>query len=198
MKIRVYNYIEDRIETVYESPKRPFTEYDRYFTIARVLRKKILKGDFLAELNREKLSKDDIENIRSVIENHPKDLSLNAMQMQWLNEYCNIQGVVSGMLNLPSELDTERARMYFAKAIKVGYMQKSDGGYKWLFGNDRGRKVSLGYFIQKVYCPNNTEEIPEKAVNQLFGVDRIGSAISQIQSAKKLQKWRKTIDNLFE
>lgn len=103
-----------------------------------------------------------------------------------------------GGATLPKELNTERARKYFVKAINVGYMRKEGNGYKWLFGNDRGRRASLGYFILKVYAPNNTGYIPEKAVNQLFGVNRIGSAISQIQSAKKPQKWREEIDNLFE
>lgn len=105
---------------------------------------------------------------------------------------------MAGELTLPSKLDTERARRYFAKAIEAQYIKKTESGLQWVFGSDRGRKVSLGYFIQKVYCPNNTEDIPEKAVNQLFGVERIGSAISQIQNAKKPQKWRKTIDILFE
>lgn len=101
-------------------------------------------------------------------------------------------------VTLPKELNTERARKYFAKAINAGYMRREGNGYKWLFGNDRGRKVSLGYFILKVYSPNNKGNIPEKAVNQLFGIDRIGSAISQIQCAKKPQKWREDIDILFE
>ena len=106
-------------------------------------------------------------------------------------------GKTTGALNLPSELDTERARKYFAKAIEAKYIKVTDNGMQWMFGGERGNKVRLGYFIQKVFCPNNTERIPEKAINKLFGVDRIGSAISQIASAKKPQKWRKEIDDLF-
>lgn len=104
----------------------------------------------------------------------------------------------TGDFKLPSGLDTERARKYFAKAIEAQYIKVTDNGLQWMFGGERGNKVRLGYFIQKVFCPNNTETIPEKAINTLFGVDRIGSAISQIANAKKPQKWRAEIDNLFE
>ncbi len=98
---------------------------------------------------------------------------------------------------LQSELNTDRARKYIAKAIEANYIKKRDKGLQWLFGGNRG-KVRLGYFIQKVYCPNHTETIPEKGINALFGVDRIGSAISQIVNAKKPQKWKAEIDKLFE
>ena len=115
-----------------------------------------------------------------------------------VHEQCKNTETAENELTLPSELDTERARIYFAKAIEAQYIEATASGLQWIFGSERGRKASLGYFILKVFCPNNTEQIPEKAVNQLFGVDRIGSAISQILNAKKPQKWRKTIDDLFE
>lgn len=99
--------------------------------------------------------------------------------------------------DLPSELDTDRARKCFAKAIEAKYIEVTDSGLKWKFGGNRG-KVRLGYFIQKVFCPNNTENIPETAINKLFGVNRIGSAIGQILYAKKVQKWKNEIDKLFE
>ncbi len=90
---------------------------------------------------------------------------------------------------------TERAKIYFNKAIEAKFMEeKEDGGYKWLY--NKGSKVSLGYFIQKVYCPNNTGKIPETGINKLFHTTRLSSSITQLNDAKP-QKWREDIDNLF-
>ena len=119
--------------------------------------------------------------------------------LQKLLEDCKkSENTVHDTIKLPCELDTERARKYFVKAIKAQYIKITENGLQWVLISGRGKKASLGYFIQKVFCPSNTEDIPEKAVNKLFGVDRIGSAISQIYEAKKPQKWRDTIDKLFE
>lgn len=98
---------------------------------------------------------------------------------------------------LPVELDTERARKYFARAVEAGYMTRTDTGYKWLFGGERGALARLGYFLYRTLCPTNTEKIPQQAVNKLFGVNRIDSAIAQLLNAKKPQKWRNEIDKLF-
>ena len=70
-----------------------------------------------------------------------------------------------------------------------------DGLPRW--EGKRGSVAMLGYFLERVYCPNNTEKLPEQALNRLFGVARIGSAITQLHNAKKPQKWRKEIDKLF-
>lgn len=91
---------------------------------------------------------------------------------------------------LPSELDTERARKYFARAVEAGYMIPTDTGYRWVMG----AAVKLGYFVERVYCSTDTEQLPETALNRLFGVNRLGSAITQMHSAKKHQKWRGEID----
>jgi len=98
-------------------------------------------------------------------------------------------------LYLPSELDTDRARVYFTRAVEVGYMQPTQTGYKWVFGGARGALVRLGYFVERVFCPTNTEALPEQAINRLFGVNRIGSAVTQLHNAKTPQKWRAEIDN---
>lgn len=133
----------------------------------------------------------------------------------FLNDWdCDIYGIIEEMnagkhyqsqpneetkeLTLPDELNTDRARKYFTKAIEAGYIKITENGLQWVFIIGRGNKVSLGYFIQKVFCPNNTESISEKDVNKLFGVDRIGSAITQMNNAKKPQKWKTAIDKLFE
>lgn len=100
-------------------------------------------------------------------------------------------------VTLPEELNTDRARKYFARAIEAKYMTPTANGYKWEFGGKRGVLASLGYFVEEVYCPTNTEQLPEQAINRLFGVIRIASAITQLHQAKKPQKWRAKIDALF-
>lgn len=97
--------------------------------------------------------------------------------------------------SLPDELNTDRAQKYFARAVERGYMTRTTTGYKWSFGGRRGSLVRLGYFLVKVLCPTNTEQIPQQAVNKLFGVNRIDSAIAQMQNAKKPQKWKAVIDS---
>lgn len=101
------------------------------------------------------------------------------------------------LLRLPDGLNTDRARKYFARAVEVGYMKPTATGYKWEYGGKRGALARLGYFVERVYCPTNTEQLPEQVVNKLFGVERIGSAITQVHNAKKPQKWRAEIDKLF-
>ena len=108
----------------------------------------------------------------------------------------NSDNTKSNNVNLPKELDTDRARIYFARAIEKGYMEKTDKGYKWLYGGNRG-KVRLGYFLVKVFCQDKTDKLPQKAITKLFGVERMDSAINQLQDAQKLQKWIPDIDNLF-
>lgn len=95
--------------------------------------------------------------------------------------------------SLPDELNTPEANKYFARAVERGYMTRTATGYKWSFGG----VARLGYFVEKVFCPNNTERLPEQAINRLFGVQRIGSAITQVHNAKKPQKWQAPIDQLF-
>lgn len=84
---------------------------------------------------------------------------------------------------LPDGLNTDRARKYFKRAVEAGFMEKTDTGYKWIFS--KGLKVALGYFVEKIYCPKGKERLPETELNKLFGVSRIGSAISQRMNAKK-------------
>lgn len=100
-----------------------------------------------------------------------------------------------GKLQLPPELDTERARKYFARAMEIGWINRTSTGYEWTYGGQRGRLVRLGYFVEKVYCPANSGQLPEKALNRLFGVERISSVITQMHSAKRTQQWKTEIDN---
>lgn len=101
-------------------------------------------------------------------------------------------------LDVPSELDTPRAREYFQKAEEAGFIAKTSTGYKWTLNAGRGALSQLAYFCSRVYCPDNVGELPETALNKLFGVSRIGAALTQVNNAKQPQKWRIEIDRIFE
>lgn len=90
---------------------------------------------------------------------------------------------------------TEREKQYYENAITQGMAIKTDSGYKWLYCS--GSKVSLVYFLSKVFCPKGVEQIPFKRLNNLWGVSRLDSANDQLANAKKPQQWRQHIDNLF-
>lgn len=101
--------------------------------------------------------------------------------------------VCKGLI-LPKEIESPRVRKYFTRAIELGYIEQTENnGLKWE-NNQRGALARLGYFILRVFCPNNIGTVPEQTINKLFGVNRIGSAISQQQNAKKTQKWKSEID----
>ena len=97
---------------------------------------------------------------------------------------------------IPQELNTDRAKEIFAKAVKAGYMEKTATGYKGLYNS--GSKASLAYFIMQVFSPDNTKQIPFKALGQLFDVTRLDRALDQAATAKKPQQWRGAIDNLLK
>lgn len=106
-------------------------------------------------------------------------------------------------LNLPPDLNTERARKYFPRAIGAGFMAKTNSGYKWLFGGDRGSKARLAYFIEKVYCPAATDLLEAARIRELerlFGIVRLDRAIQQnveAGAAQSVQKWRANIDGVI-
>ena len=41
-------------------------------------------------------------------------------------------------------------------------------------------------------------EFPEEELNALFGVKRLYSLLTQVHNAQKTQKWRRSIDEMFE
>lgn len=93
--------------------------------------------------------------------------------------------------------ETEREKKYFAKAIETGLMEKKgDENYKWLHNN--GMKASLAYFLNRVFNPKGTTKIPYQRLEALFGVTRLDTALAQVLTAKKTQKWRKEIDTIFD
>lgn len=116
-----------------------------------------------------------------------------------------INNKVGTATQLPKELDTERAREAFAKAIEKQYMVAlEDGKYRWIGTDDKGKTAELAYFLGRVYNYKHTingnvgEDFPEERLNELFGVTRLYSSLTQVYDAKKRQRWRSLIDALFE
>ncbi len=123
----------------------------------------------------------------------------------WFDEFINSEPQEGEDLSLPKELDTKKARKYFARAIEKKYMEKVDNGkFRWIGTNDKGNRSELAYFCGKIYgyvytiAGNAGENFPEDALNNLFGVNRLYSSLTQVYNAQKPQKWRTLIDELFE
>jgi hypothetical protein len=80
----------------------------------------------------------------------------------------------------------------------------ADGKYRWIGTNDKGNTSELAYFLGKIYnyryslSGNVGENFPEDSLNALFGVSRLYSSLSQVYNAKKEQRWRSLIDEIFE
>ncbi len=107
--------------------------------------------------------------------------------------------------SLPKELNTPRARTYFAKAVQMGYMQLTeDGKYRWIGTGKKPSTAELAYFLGKVYNYKHTisgnagENFPEESLNRLFGVTRLYSSLTQVYNAQKPQRWRSMIDAMFQ
>ena len=110
-----------------------------------------------------------------------------------------------GNNGLPKELDTPRARTYFAKAVRLGYMELTeDGRYRWLGTGRKPCTAELAYFLGRVYnykytiTGNAGENFPEESLNNLFGVSRLYSSLTQVYNAQKPQRWRSQIDEMFK
>ena len=90
------------------------------------------------------------------------------------------------------DIITDKVRKYYTRAIDEGWIIETDYGYKWKWGEPRG-KARLGYFIKKAYDPDGFGVIPYKALGTLFGVKRLDSTIYQLVGGKP--KWQDEIDN---
>ena len=106
---------------------------------------------------------------------------------------------------MPKELDTPRARRYFAEAVRLGYMEPTDDGrFRWIGTGRKPCTAELAYFLGRVYnykytiTGNAGENFPEESLNVLFGVKRLYSSLTQVYNAQKPQRWRAMIDELFE
>lgn len=129
--------------------------------------------------------------------------SLNIENGQEVLEHCrnvingtNEQSRPKAHLTPKKHQQTEREEKYFAKALDFGLMKRTKTGYEWIYQN--GRKASLGYFLNKVFNPKMTAQIPYKRMENLFNVSRLDTALGQALNAKEHQKWRKEIDSLFD
>lgn len=92
-------------------------------------------------------------------------------------------------LNLPSELDTDRAREYFTRAVEVGYMTANGTTTQWLSAVAR-----LGYMCYKIY----SQPRPIASLEKYFGVTKLSAAITQASYEAKradVKKWRAEIDS---
>jgi hypothetical protein len=111
----------------------------------------------------------------------------------------------SNGIKLPKELDTPKAREAFAKALERKYMEATDDGrYRWIGTSMKPSTSELAYFLGKIYnykhttYGNDGEAFPEESLNKLFGVTRLYSSLSQVYNAKRKQRWRSIIDDIFE
>lgn len=130
--------------------------------------------------------------------------TIGMLSIEWLEQHTATSRQDGDELCLPKDLDTPRAREAFAKAIKLKYMEAAgDGKYRWIGTGERGATSQLAYFLGRVYnykytiSGNAGEYFPEESLNELFGVTRLYSSLSQVYNAKKPQRWRAMIDVIF-
>ena len=83
-------------------------------------------------------------------------------------------------------------------------MTIDNGKYRWIGTCKKPNISELAYFLGKVYNyvhtdnGNGGESFPDESLNNLFGVTRLYSSLTQVYNANKPQRWRSRIDNLFE
>lgn len=130
---------------------------------------------------------------------HMKDYAENL-----LHEIGYVDGEsLFSILKFMPEIDGERPRYYYKKAVEAGYMTYNVEGYVWLYGGKRGGKARLGYFLEKVYCLKATDRLSASKIRQLerlFKITRLDRVFYQntgTGKTKSVLQWRNEIDNLF-
>lgn len=114
---------------------------------------------------------------------------------QWLND-----NKENSSLNTQNIIKTERAKKYFAKAEEIGYLERTNTGYKSKFKT----KVLLAYFLELVFCrddnnKDNSQNFPETALNELFQEKRLGKYRGQIyNNANGKPKGYEIVDKIFD
>lgn len=90
---------------------------------------------------------------------------------------------------LPNELDTDRARKYFSRAIEAKMIELTQ---------DRGKSLTttaqLGYICGKIY----PQPRPLSALEKFFNVPKLSASITQSEYEAKradVKRWRKNIDD---
>ncbi len=95
---------------------------------------------------------------------------------------------------LPKELGQENVRKYFVRAMSVGFIERTEMGYKWVYGSSRGQ-ARLGYFCMKVF--SNPRPINE--LEKLFGVTKLSSSITSACNNEgvraDVKSWRSELDS---
>ena len=133
-----------------------------------------------------------------------KHKAVGMLMMEWLEQHMEMGGQNNNDIQLSKELNTKRARKYFAKAIEKKYMTIENSKYRWIGTDDRRNKSELAYFLGRVFNyeysinGNVGENFPEESLNELFGVKRLYSSLTQVYNAKKPQRWRSLIDDMFK
>ena len=114
--------------------------------------------------------------------------------MEWAEVECGL-AVDADAPYLQGKLRTARALKYFPMAIARGWIKVLPEGLSWCMEETKGSKASLAYYLDKVYDKGN---IPETALERLFGVSRISKTIYQNRGIDDGLPWKETISNIFE
>lgn len=85
------------------------------------------------------------------------------------------------------------AKVYFQRAVEAGYMIEQPGGYKWL-----GKISHLAYFGFMIKLKLKLGNYPERAMQTVFGKNRLSQNAERVCGADKPQEWRQEINQLFE
>lgn len=92
--------------------------------------------------------------------------------------------------NLPAELDTERARKYFKRAIDAGLIKRTQQGFEWIKNGNVGEgvNVQVALFCGAVYCGDRVKDsrygdkwqlgdgiFPDAPLKRLFGLKTLAT-----------------------
>jgi len=104
------------------------------------------------------------------------------------------------LLQAHDNLNTDRAKEVFGKAIEKGLIVVFDNGLKKLGIS----KAQLAYMLQRIYIPDATgadgKQFPETALNGLFDESRLGEALRKLADNKNTNgkpRGYQVIDGLF-
>ena len=104
------------------------------------------------------------------------------------------------LLQAHDNLNTDRAKEVFGKAIEKGLIVVFDNGLK----KQGISKAQLAYMLQRIYIPDATgadgKQLPETALNGLFDESRLSEAVGKLANNKNTNgkpRGYQVIDGLF-